>query len=212
VPGEQTFGGATRPNGSFDESAPIGHDSKVCRGEPPVEPNTLPTSLRAWKPRTAPVLSIRWTVEQNQSRRRVERHLRPRDPRQEGTECIREPRPRRSRAGPSQCAAFGAEPSPPDPIAARTAAPAISPSTSPMESLTARSAATPAGFTENRRRRGALGSPAGLPLVRYRTPLDFTRDPESDDFGLLNRTIVGNASDFARRSISDEARTSRPAG
>ncbi len=149
------------PNGSFDESAPVDHDSVVRRGEAPVEPNPLPTSLRAWKPRTAPVLSIRWTVEQNQSRRRVERQLRPRDARQEGTECIREPRPRRSRAGPSQCAVFGAEPPPPPvPTAARTAAPATSPSTPPPESLIARSAATRADFTERRRPTRLPAAPA----------------------------------------------------
>jgi hypothetical protein len=36
----------------------------VRRGEPSVEPNPLPPSPRAGNPRTAPVLSIRWTVEQ----------------------------------------------------------------------------------------------------------------------------------------------------
>lgn len=88
------------------------------------------------------------TVEQNRSRSRAERQGRPRDARPEGTECIREPRPRRSRAGPSQCAAFGAAPPPPDPIAARTAARATSPSTRPPASPTARSAALPAACTE----------------------------------------------------------------
>ena len=51
-PSRKPLAAGPGPNGSFDESAPVDDDSEVRRGEPPVEPNTLPTSLRAWKPRT----------------------------------------------------------------------------------------------------------------------------------------------------------------
>ena len=49
----------------------------------------------------------------------------------------------------------------------------------------------------------------GLAIVRYRTPLEITCRRRSDDFGLRNRRMSGNASDFARCSISDEADASR---
>lgn len=123
---------------------------------------------------------------------------------QKEQECTREPRPRRSRAGPSQCVDFDAEPPPPpDPIAARTAAPAISPSMPRTASPIARSAATPAAFTERavlapcRSRGPGADRPKSHAAGNHLSPgIGRFRIPKSDR--VREREWLGATFDFGR--------------